>query len=277
MKTIYCFTLVYFLQLPVFSQLPVKEFRSEVQNLKDSNEIAALWQKLKYIDQKVLLSTSNPMEYDSIAICNMERTALLFETYGVWCYDPTNTLPILNLAHCEIGEAQLAFWPIILKCANSGGVIEHFGGNYPAYELEALSTTIYGYSLLNQDSSYAQLMDNIVIDSTTAVTTQLIRSYEKQKALSQLTEMALIGRWYLQPFENRKSDGFFEFIRMSDKSIYIRKNHRLQKLIPLKSKQKRKMYRIEHEPFNWHYELIDGKLSLVDHKGRKLIEYTSYK
>jgi hypothetical protein len=197
----------------------------------------------------------------------MIRTALIFDIHVIDAYKPNNTLPILNLSHNNIGQSQIAFWPIIEKCANVGGVINSFGGKYPAYELESVSLTFYDYSLINQELKYPKLLNKL--------SEILSKSFQYQNKLRELHEIEVLNNWYLQSFKNRKGKGEFSFVKMSDDCVYLKSHGRIQKLELVKIKSKSKVYRIENEPFDWEFVYgNDGSLTLIDDEKNKLIEYT---
>jgi hypothetical protein len=271
------FIIIFFTTFSLFSQIPFKEIESEIKNLKTVEEIDLYWVKLQQIDQNILLKMVNNVKYDSLSLENMIKTAMMFEIHGANCYKQNNIVPIMNLSHCQISEVKIIFWPIILQCSKKGGVIENFGGKFPAYELEAISLSFYNYSLLNQELIYSKLMNKIIIDSSTQISKKLFYLFEKQKKIGCLKQIKLIGKWNLEPINNIKENGFFEFVKMSDKSIYLKQKGTIQKLILIQSKKSFKKYKIENEQFDWYYEFNNGKLKLFNENNEKLIEYTEYK
>lgn len=260
------------------AQIPVEEYKKEILSLKTEQEIDNYWTKLHKIDQEILVETASIQAVDSISISNMIRTALLFKIHGKKAYKPTNTVPILNMSHNYIGGCQLAFWPVIEKCKEVGGIIENFGGKFPAYQLEGIALTFYNYSLLGQQAKYEGLLEKLNHLKDNSLVEDLEACFKYQKELQGLREIEVLGKWHLQPFKNVMEEEFFEFVRMSDESIYIKKRGHIQKLELIEPGEKTKIYRITDEPFGWTYAYgNDGSLVLRDEKKENLIEYTRIK
>ncbi|MCB0426915.1 MAG: hypothetical protein KDD18_07650 [Mangrovimonas sp.] len=258
-----------------YSQIPIEKYKAEIEALKTESEIDAYWKKLYDIDQNILLNSRSTKEFDSTSIDQMIKTTILFETYETSAYKQDNQLPILNVGHNWNGEAILAFWPIILKCKEVGGIIEIFGGTYPAYELEGISLSFYRYSLFNQESKYPSLLSKIKIDSSSNASLNLMKVFENQKRLQQLKPTKIIGKWFGQEIKNTNEDWSFEFVEMSDGNLYVKTKERIQKLNLVETKSESKIYRIENEPFGWHYELKNnGFLILIDENNEVLINYS---
>lgn len=265
---------LFFISNFLFAQIPVEEYRKEIINLTTEEQIDDYWAKLLKIDQEILVKTKDSKKIDSISISNMIRTALLFEIHKDKIYKPNNYLPILNLSHNYIGECKIAFWPIIEKCKKTGGIIDDFGGKYPSYVLESISLTFYSYSLLNHEEKYQNLISKLALLSNDNVVNNLVISFEKQKEIENLKEIKVLNKWHIEPIENTFEDGFFEFVKMSDKNIYLRKSDRLQKLKCLESNKKTKTYQIENDPFGWTYEYSKkGDLVLKDENNNILFSY----
>jgi hypothetical protein len=206
----------------------------------------------------------------------MVRTALLFEIHGDKVYKPNNLVPILNLSHNNISKSSIVFWTILEKCKMVGGMIDSFGGTFPAYQLECVSLDFYNYSL-NQEEKvemYLDLRKKLNQIKTSDIVTALIESYNSQKQLHTLKEIKRIGKWSLQSVENEILEGSFEFIKMSDNNTYVKQNNKIQKLILIKKHKGVKTFKIENEPFGWNYELLkNGTLFLKDDKNKVLIQY----
>lgn len=261
----------------VLAQIPVDDYRNEILNLKTENDINSYWKKLKEIDQEILVNLKDVEQLDSLSIDNMIRTALIFDIHGEIAYKPNNIVPILNMSHNSIGCSQIAFWKIIKKCANVGGVINRFGGEFPAYQLESVGLTFYHYSLLNQESLYPKLTEKLDSLTDNNVVENLLSAFEKQKKIYDLKEMEVLNEWYVQPSLNYKEKEKFALVLMSDNHIYLRKFNRIHKLSLIESKDKIKIYRIENEPFGWTYQYgSDGSLCLKDENGNYLIQYSKY-
>jgi hypothetical protein len=274
MKKVCCLFLLFFVEI-CFSQMPIESYKQEIYNLKTDIELNNYWNKLLEIDQNILLESKNFREFDSISTSLMVRTALIFEIHGDKAYKPNIYLPILNLSHNNIGESSLVFWSIIEKCAKTGGVIDNFGGKFPAYEIESISLNFYNYSLFNQESKYSELREKLNLLKSESISNELIKTYESQKKTYKLKEEKRIGKWHLQTTKDEFEDVCFEFIRMSDDNIYIKQINKIQKLILLKKNNKYKVFKIENEPFGWTYELFkNGNLFLKNDKHEVLIEYT---
>jgi len=257
------------------AQIPIDVYTSEISQLKTRKEIDGYWKNLENLDQNVLLKIENQKKYDSMAVCNLIRTTLMYKIHGSKAHKSNNVTPIINLSHNYNGMSSISFWPIIKKCSELGGVIKSFGGSYPAYELEAISGTYYGYSLFGQEAKYPELIKKLNNKQKNTVIENLLKAFEYQNKLYNLKTNNVLNSWTLQSFKDRKENGFFEFVRMSDNSIYLRKHGRLQKLTLVKTKTTSKIYEIENEPFGWYYEYKNnGDLSLYDDKNEVLIEYT---
>jgi len=261
-----------------FSQIPVKKYRAEIENLKSEKQLNDYWNRLYKIDQEVLVNTSDLKTTDSISVSNMVRTALIFDIHGMNAYNPNGLLPILNLSHNYIGQSQLVYWEIIEKCAEIGGTIKSFGGKYPAYQLESVSLTFYNYSLINQETKYPNLVKKLSKLKTVDIVDELLKSLEYQDELRKLSEVAVLNSWHLQSLKNRNDEGKFSIVKMSDDNVYLKKHGRIQKLELIKTKDKSKIFRIENEPFGWNYIYgNDGSLTLIDNDKNELIEYISVK
>lgn len=277
MINLYSFVISFLLFLNgiCYSQIPIDRYRLEIQNLKNEQELKAYWEKLYKIDQEILIKTKNTETADSISIDNMIRTALIFEIHGADSYRTDNVLPILNLSHNYIGECNIAFWSIIKSCAKVGGVIDEMGGKFPAYELESVALSFYSYSLLFQETKYEDLVNRLDALSNDSVVKHLLEAFEHQKYLRSLTEVRILNQWFIQPFEDIKTENKFEFIWMSDNEIYLRIAERVQKLKLIETTEHSKKYQIDKEPFGWIFEYKnDGNLILKDDKGLTLIAYS---
>jgi hypothetical protein len=165
------------------------------------------------------------------------------------------------------------FWPIIEKYKD---VIDQIMKNYPAYPLESISLRYYGYSLLYQDKIYDNLISKLQSTSSNEdLILKLITSYNNFKTSHSLKLRKSIYKWQYQPFKDKKEEGFFEFVKMSDGKWYIRTNYGILQNINLISKKDGfKYYQIDGEPFGWIYKLgKNGSLSLLEND-KILIEYT---
>jgi hypothetical protein len=261
-----------------FSQIPLEEYRAEIEQLETDTQVNEYWKDLHKIDQEILVNTSDLKIADSISISNMIKTAILFDIHETKGYNSggySGFLPILNLSHNYIGQSQLAYWSIIEKCAEIGGAIDSFGGKYPAYQLEQVSLTFYYYSLFNQETKYPNLVRKLSKIKTVNIVDELLKSLEYQNELRKLSEVAVLNSWYLQNHKDRIDEGEFSIVKMSDDNVYLKKYGRIQKLELIKTGAKSKTYRIENEPFGWNYVYgNDGGLTLIDEKENELINYT---
>ncbi|KQC32380.1 hypothetical protein AAU57_02815 [Nonlabens sp. YIK11] len=258
-----------------FSQIPVEKYREEIQNLKTEKQIDDYWNRLEKIDQEMLVFMNDIHESDSLSISNMIRTALIFEIHGNQAYDQNNVVPILNLSHNWVNESQIAFWPIIEKCREVGGVIESFGGKYPAYELESISLSFYDYSLVGQESKYPSLMKKLKEHESDYIVDSLIKSFNNLERLKELSEINILHNWKRQSFKGTTGAGIFSFVTMSDNEVYLKRNGRIEKLILIETGINEKIFRLVNEPFGWTYVYgSEGSLSLVDEQRNILIEYT---
>lgn len=261
-----------------YSQIPIEKYRAEIEKLETDTQINEYWNSLHKIDQEILVNTKDLKVADSISISNMIKTKLIFDIHGTKGYNSggySGFLPILNLSHNYIGQCQIAYWPIIEKCAEIGGAIKSFGGKYPAYQLESVSLTFYNYSLYKQETKYQNLVEKLRELKTDDTVNELLKSFEYQNELRKLDEVAVLHSWYLQSFKDRIDEGEFSIATMSDNGTYIKKHGRIQKLELLKENKTSKIYRIENEPFGWNYVYEnDGSLSLIDEDKNELIKYT---
>ena len=246
-------------------------YGKEISNLRTQEEIDAYWKELERIDQKVLLDERDIATYDSISISNMIRVALLFEVPGKESYLQKGAVPVVTLSHNFNKDAQLAYWPVIVKCAEMKGVIHDIG--YPSYPLENIVLTFYDYSVFGQEERYPYLVEKLNKSTGGFVISQLEVAFKQAKKLRQLTEENIIGSWFIESIKGEKGKRTFEFIKMSDAAVYKKSRGRLQKLI--QSGTDSKIYTIEKDPFGWYYELSDsGDLRLFDQNDMELITYT---
>lgn len=270
-KTFYLF-LLFFVKI-CFSQIPVESFRNEISNLKSIDEVSIYWDKLLDIDQNILLNEKDLIKKDSISTSLMIRTVLMFEYHNESTFRLYKIAPVMNMAHCSNSNSAKIFWPIIEKYKD---VINQIMKNYPAYPLESISLRYYGYSLLNQDKIYENLISKLQSTSSNEdLILKLITSQNNFKATHSLKLRKSIYKWQYQPFKDVKEEGFFEFVKMSNGKWYRRTNYGiLQKINLIYKKDGFKYYQIEGEPFGWIYKLgKNGSLSLLDND-EILIEYT---
>ena len=262
-----------------YAQIPIDQYKTEINNLKTNEDIEQYWGKLLDIDQNVLVNTKDVTIADSISIDLMIRTSLLFQIHGDTCYNKfNNTLPILNLSHSNVGNCQVVYWPIIEKCAQIGGVIESMGGKYPTYELESVSLTFFNYSLLNQDEKYNSLLSRLYDLANDSIIEKLIEQFNELKKLKTLKVKTVLDSWYNQPFTDLKEESIFEFVEMSDDHIYLKRFDHIQRLLEISSENGIRFLRINNEPFGWIFRYgNDGNLTLLDEKGNILINYSKIK
>ena len=271
----FCFIQLAFFSISSFSQIPMGKIEKEIRNLKTEKQKEKYWKKLEYLDQEILLNAESTAIYDSISIDNMIRTAMMFEIHGV----KDHIIPIVNLSHNYIDDAQIAYWAIILQSVEKGGVvIKSAGGGYPAYQLESISMKFYnGYSLLNQESIYPQLLQKIKVDLSQKSSSRLFNLYEEHKKLQKTPIKQVIGKWKKQSFKDWTEIGFFELVATNNDELLLKNNERLQKLILIESNSEFKYYRVENEPFGWFYKLDnEGDLSLINDENQVLISYSKY-
>lgn len=270
-KTFYLF-LLFFVEI-CFSQIPVESYRNEISSLKSIDEVSIYWDKLLEIDQNVLLSEKNLIKRDSISTSLMIRTILMFEYQNEYSFKLYKIAHVMNMAHCSNSNSAKLFWPIIEKYKV---VINQIMKNYPAYPLESISLNYYGYSLLNQDKIYDNLISKLQNTfSNEELISKLITSHNNFKASHSLKKIKTIFKWQFQPFKDMKEEGFFEFVKMENGKLYKRTDDGiLQKINLISKKDGFKYYQIEGEPFGWIYRLgKNGSLSLL-YNDEILIEYT---
>jgi hypothetical protein len=256
-----------------FSKVPIESYRNEISNLKTIDEVSVYWDKLLDIDQNVLINEKDLIKGDSISTSLMIRTILMFEYQNENSFKLYKITPVMNMAHCSNSNSVKLFWPIIEKYKD---VIDQIMKNYPAYPLESISLRYYGYSLLYQDKIYDNLISKLQSTSSNEdLILKLITSYNNFKTSHSLKLRKSIYKWQYQPFKDKKEEGFFEFVKMSDGKWYIRTNYGILQNINLISKKDGfKYYQIDGEPFGWIYKLgKNGSLSLLEND-KILIEYT---
>jgi hypothetical protein len=261
------------------TDIPVELYKEEISELENEDAISNYWKKLYELDQNMLKNSKSNREIDSASITNMLRTALLYETHGSKIFNSKTSVPTLNLVHNYISESNLAFWPIIKERLKAGGDIYITGGGYPAYQLEAISFSFYDYSLFNQESKYKGLLNKLNSRHYEKVSSSLIKAYQKQIELRNLETKEILGKWRRQHFKNRDNESveYFEFVDMSDKQTYLKRDGRLIKLNLLGNEKSSMIYRIENEPFEFHYKLKKtGELYLINEKGEALISYKKH-
>ncbi|WP_299886188.1 hypothetical protein [uncultured Lacinutrix sp.] len=260
------------------SQQPtlIEQYKAEISALKTEEEIDAYWKKLHEMDQKALEKEKQDVRYhDSVSITHMLRTALMFEIHGSKTYKYNNIVAELHFTHNYFGVSNIAFWPIIKECVKVKG--EKRVILYPAYQLEGMALTFYDYTVSSQELKHNELLNTLNKIESDSVSKTLFEALKYQTKINNLKEVNVIGKWQRELFKDVIEDGFFEFVKMSDNSLYYRKNKRLQKLEFIKSQADSKFYRIEKEPFDWSYELkSNGDLSLLDNKNEILIEYSKF-
>lgn len=262
-----------FISAICYCQIPVENYKKEISSLKTLEEVSNYWDQLQNIDQNVLIKEKDKIKNDSISTSLMIRTVLLFEYQNEKTYQLYKFVPLLNMSHTRNSTSAKLFWPIIEKYKT---VISKISDSYPSYPLESIGLNYYGYSLLNQDAIYNNLISKLQNNfSNEKLIQELISSHENFKKIHSYKCIKRLFKWQEQRFKDTKEDGFFEFVKMSDKNLYRLNNYGgLQKLIFVQKKDKFKYYQIEGEPFGWLYKLgKDGSLFLMDNE-KVLIEYT---
>ena len=272
---------VVFLILALFlsearAQIPVERYRTEIERLISFEQKQAYWQKIDSIDQQILVKTKDPKRADSISIDNMIRTALMVEVHGKEVLTPNVYAHVMNLSHNNFGDSQLAFWPIIEASVKmGGGTIEQF---YPAYVLESIGLTFYGYSFLRKEHLYSRALERLNICAKAVnVVEDLIKAFDKEKYFKSLKVIQIVGEWNNRAFVNRDDErGFtFKFIKLEDGNLYIKRFDSLHRLIAINQDGNEYHYRVENEPFGWIFKLdAEGDLKLLDEKNEVLIAYT---
>jgi hypothetical protein len=269
-----------FLCLATFStiaQIPIKTIRKEVKALKTEEKIEAYWTALETLDQKVLMRVKDQRKYDSISISNMVKAYYLWDYYKeIGFIKNSNVVPILNLSHSAISEANVVYWPILEEYYKLGGGIASFGGKNYSYPLESISLTYFHYSVVKEEQRYPNMLEKLKLAGQVyrPIPDRLNRIFLEQNELRKLTEIESIGSWQIQPFPDMKEEGCFELLKMSDNNLYLKKHNRIQKLELIQEGNNSKIYRIETEPFGWTYILSEQNLKLIDESGQALIEYS---
>ena len=274
MKPIIFLLFVFFTQLKSFGQLDYNRMKNTVQNLETTVQKEDFWNELLRQDQEVLLQLKDKKKFDFQSFENMIYTALLFEIHGADTYPRNNMVAILNLSHSQITEAQLAYWPIILKGKDIPVLKGFYEWLFPAYMLESVSLTFYNYSLVNQENTYPKLLSKLEKQEEFLVSEKLFEIYQQTNSNS-LKIKKVLGKWKKQSFENLNEEGFFEFVLLSDGAVSVSRDGRFLKLLLKNTSKSEKLYQIENEPFGWQYKLSkEGNLSLLNEEGKVIIVYS---
>lgn len=245
-----------------------------VENLETTVQKEDFWNELLRQDQEVLLQLKDKKEYDFQSLENMIYTALLFEIHGTDSYPRNNMVAILNLSHNQIPDAQLAYWPIILKGKDIPVLKGFYERLFPAYMLESVSLTFYNYSLVNQENIYPKLLYKLEKQEEFLVSEKLFEIYKRTNTEG-LKVKKVLGKWKKQLFENTTEEGFFEFVLLSDGTVSVSRDGRFLKLLLKNTSKSDKLYQIENEPFGWQYKLSkEGNLSLLNEEGKVIIAYS---
>ena len=262
--------------IPSFAQIPIEHYRTKIKELKTKTEYNAFWDSIVQLDQQVLMKTGPVNKFDSLSIDLMVRTALMFEQHGVEAYNVYSPAPVLNFVHSSVSESLLAFWPIITDCVNAGdGAITQMGGGFPAYQLESISLSFYSYSLFQKDDKYPALLEKLNQYSENAVIPNLLKAFEKHKAIQALQKLKTLNSWYVEELIGLLDERTFSIVILEDDALYVTRSHYRHKLNLVTETPSKKIYRIENEPFGWSYELgTTGDLKLLDQFGNVLMAYT---
>jgi len=260
------------------AQIPVERYRTEIERLISFEQKQAYWQKIDSIDQQILVKTKDAKEADSISIDNMIRTALMVEIHGKDVLTPNVYAHVMNLSHNNFGDSQLAFWPIIEASVKmGGGTIEQF---YPAYVLESIGLTFYGYSFLNKEYLYERALQNLnEATKDNKVVYELQEAFTKEKQIKTLEVVENIGEWNMRAFADRddEKEFTFKFLKLEDGQLYINRFDSLHRLILIEKTDRSHYYKVENEPFGWQFQLnANGELQLLNEKKQVLISYTKH-
>ena len=277
MLRILMFLIICTLSFNCFGQIPTEAYREEIKALKTDDEIADYWKKINELDQKVLVNTEDRFKYDSISVDNMIRTSLLFQIHGTKGYIlSTNTsstfVPILNLVHNHDAKMNLAFWSLI----SNEEIINRFKTSYPGYTLESLSLSAYDYSLVNQESRYAYLLEKLAeMLAEDDLVKRLEELFSEYKIRKDLEILDVIREWQNQAFKNQKTGGNFQLVKLADQNFYfLRSESRI--LLEKIEKDAVDIFKVSGYPFGWYYTYNDeGELILYDQNDEILIEYSA--
>ncbi|ADF51586.1 hypothetical protein ZPR_1247 [Zunongwangia profunda SM-A87] len=260
------------------SQIPTEAYREEIKALKTDDEIADYWKIINELDQEVLLKTEDRFRYDSISVDNMIRTSLLFKIHGNKGYvliskTSSAILPIVNLAHNRDAKINLAYWSLI---ANEE-IIKRFKTSlFPSYTLESLSLSAYDYSLVNQESRYAYLLEKLAeMPAEDDLVKRLEKLFSEYKITKDLEVLDVIGEWQNQAFKNQKTGGNFQLVKLADQNFYfLRFDSRI--LLEKIEKDAVDIFKVSGYPFGWYYTYNEeGELILYDQNDEILIEYSA--
>ncbi|MFC6859322.1 hypothetical protein [Zunongwangia atlantica] len=277
MLRILTFLIICTLSFNCFGQIPTEAYREEIKALKTDDEIADYWKKINELDQKVLVKTEDRFKHDSISVDNMIRTSLLFQIHGNKGYvlstkTSSTFVPILNLVHNHDAKMNLAFWSLI---ANEE-IIKRFKKRYPGYTLESLSLSAYDYSLVNQESRYAYLLEKLAeMPAEDDLVKRLERLFLEYKIRKDLEVLDVIGEWQNQAFKSQKTGGNFQLVKLEDQNFYFL---RFESRILLEKIEKDAVdkFKVSGYPFGWYYTYNDeGELILYDQNDEILIEYSA--
>lgn len=259
-----------------FAQIPVEQYRQEINNLKDKNAIKAYWQRLMDVDQKAVNDKVDLAIGDSIFVDNMIQitllTNILAEKSAV--QNITNVLPAITLIHNQSSQSNLAFWPVLQKIHKN--YMPLF--SYPSYLLEGEMLEFYNYSMFGKDEQYAAVIAKLdaVTNQDKDVIANLLEAYEHSKVLRKLTTQKVWHTWYVdEGLGTINKEETFSFREMSDGHLYISNRSNLQRLYKISSQKDVTLYRIANEPLGWTYRYTKkGGLSLLDEEEKVLLTYT---
>ena len=258
-------------------QIPTETYLEEIKALKTDDEIADYWKKIHELDQKVLVNTEDRYKHDSISVDNMIRTSLLFQIHGTKGYvlstkTSSTFVPIFNLVHNYDAKMNLAFWSLITH----EEIIKRFKTSYPGYTLESLSLSAYDYSLVNQESRYAYLLEKLAdMPAEDDLVKKLEKLFSEYKIRKDLEVLDVIGEWQNQAFKNQKTGGNFQLVKLADQNFYfLRSESRI--LLEKIEKDTVYIFKVSGYPFGWYYTYNDeGELILYDQNDEILIEYSA--
>lgn len=259
------------------AQIPVEQYRTEIKTLGNSEDIQAYWKNLEHLDQNVLLKADDVVLRDSISIDNMIRTVLMLEIHGDEVLTPNVSVHILNLSHNEFGISNIAYWPVIKSSKKiKQAVTEQL---YPAYVLESIGFSFYGYSFLRKEDKYPRALNQLDKASMNNNTVDRLQmAYNKIKKYRELKDQKIVGTWHQQYFKNKEEKETFQFILKENREVYFKRYDSLNRLVLHENSDNYKVYRVEDEPFGWSFKLEDsGKLTLLDHNKNVLIAYSNAK
>ena len=187
MKSIYLLFSALVLFTSCSKKTLLSEYKKEISALKTNQDIKSYWKDLLDQDQNVLYKDNYiAKQHDSLTITHMIKSALMIEIHGLEHYIPNNSVIEMHYTHNYFGPSQIAYWPIIKTCANARGKQKLI--QYPAYQLEGISSTFYGYSIYGETNKHQLLLEKLNKIESNSVSEDLYKALMYQLKLQKLKD-----------------------------------------------------------------------------------------